>query len=319
MNTRSCLLTVGVSALLVTGSAFAAAPATAAPNSSECVTAQSALSFELGVASVDLTLANDLRDATGRLDIVGPELDEAFLQADLSTSDEFAAVEVAHQAVNVAIANSDAASLRYDGALTTNDEALTRLAQAEKAVADVPLGDDAALALAVAERDAAQLAANAAVEAIVQAEADIEEAAIALHAAFVASEEADLIFETASTAAFSSPKILDLQAQYGRAITDIDSALAALGATAGVDTRKLIALGDAAIAACSGAVVKPAVTVAVPQQQQQRGLNIQTAAVSDAGATDPANVAFLLGLAGLEAVAAAGAVVVVRRRSVERG
>ncbi|NJC22594.1 hypothetical protein BJ994_001670 [Arthrobacter pigmenti] len=314
MNTRSSLLTVGVSALLVTGSAFAAAPATAAPGSSECLTAQAALGTQLGVASADLTLANQIRASIAVLETVGVQLEALYVQAEASVQDEVAAADAA---VGEAFGVSDEATIALNAAIAVETAADLRLQAADTAVDEVPPGDDEALALAVAEQTAAQEALNAAAAVTVAAQAQATAADAAVEAAITASEEANAALEAASIAAYSAPEITALEAQGGAAATELDAALVTLGATPGTDPEQLVALADATIAACSGVAVKPAVTVAA--QQQQRGLNIQTAAVSDAGATDPANVAFLLGLAGLGAVAAAGAVVVVRRRSVERG
>ena len=99
MNTRSCLLTVGVSALLATGSVLTAAPASAAPGSAECLTAQSALGAQLGVASVDIALANQLRAAIATFESLGAQLEPLYVEADLAVADELAALDAADAAV----------------------------------------------------------------------------------------------------------------------------------------------------------------------------------------------------------------------------
>lgn len=304
MNTRSSLLTVGVSALLVTGSAFAAAPASAAPNSQECLTAQSALSAQLGVASVDLAIANELRAAISVLDTVGPQLAALWDAADASLADEEAAIVAAEAAVTTAFDNSDLAEAALANAQELQFQAQGNLEDANEALEADP--ENVELQEAV---DAAERALTDANAAVAGAETAATDAAAAIDPALAAVRAAYEALEAASIAAYNTAEITALEAQSTEAFLSIEASLAALGATPGTDPDQLIALADAAIAACSGAAVKPAAVVA----PQQRGLNVQTAGTSEAGATDPANLA-LLGLAGLGAMAAAGAVVV-RRRS----
>lgn len=322
MNTRSCLLTVGVSALLATGSVLTAAPASAAPGSAECVSAQAALAAQLGVASVDISLANQLRDAMAELEAIGSQLENLYLQAEQSISDELAAAQAAEGVVNAAIEESDRIALVLEGAYGTEQETGARLSAAIAAVEEVPPGDTEALANALAEQEKAQAAYDAALAASAQAEASVMEASRILEEAFVSLDEANLILEAASEAAFSAPEILALQTRLADSMSSIDAALRALGLTEGSDPQQLIALAEAAVAACSAPAVVQTPVAHTPvggaeTPRQQRGLNIQTAA-NDADAADPANLALLAGLAGFGAAASVGAVVIVRRRNAGR-
>ncbi|WP_458115187.1 hypothetical protein [Arthrobacter sp. D2-10] len=273
MNTRSCLLTVGVSTLLATGTVLTAAPASAAPGSAECVAAQAALSTQLGVASVDITLANQLRDAINAFDSIDAQLYPLYAEAELSTQDELEAL----------------------------DAAVVAEAQAGKRLEDATIALNALLAAEPQDPDA-----------VAEAEHEKLEAEVAYPLTETALLSADAAYSTALDAAYTIPAILNLEEQFDIAVASFEEAFAQLGLTEGADPEQLLALADAAVAACSAPVAnKPAVTVSAPQQ---RGLNIQTAAY-DAGASDPANLALLAGLAGLGAAAVSGAVVVRRRRN----
>lgn len=280
MNTRSCLLTVGVSALLATGSVLTAAPASAAPSSAECVAAQTALSTQLGIASVDISLANQLREAMASLDAVGAQLEPLYAAAELDVQDELDALD---RAVNAEV------------------EAWDRLEDANDALAAVDPADIAAVEAAQKEQQDAEDAYNLANEELAKANAAYT---LAADAAYTAPEIVAL--EAQADAAFAS--FDDAFTRLG--LTEgsdpeqltvlVDAALAACSAPAVVQTPVVEHL--------------PAERVAAPRQ---RGLNIQTAA-HDAGATAPADIALLAGLAAVGAAAAAGSVVVVRRRSAGR-
>lgn len=312
MNTRSCLLTVGVSALLATGSVITAAPASAAPGSAECVSAQSALNAQLGVASVDISLANSLRSAIERYNGASADAEAAFYAAFAQAEDE----------ERVMAAAEEAAQLAYDAWLAA-DEALVAAVAAEQAASDeviaakarldaVPDGDEEARLAAEADLTAAQEAERAAETIVlsrVQEESDAEEL-------YNTAEQAAAVAFDAFDMAIQTPEFVAAQEAVATAYRSFEEAMIAIGATPGIDPRSLTGLADAAVAACSAPAVAniPALTVSAPQQ---RGLNIQTAA-HDTGATDPANLALLAGLAGFGTAAAAGAVVVVRRRSAGR-
>ncbi|WP_309072018.1 hypothetical protein [Arthrobacter sp.] len=312
MNTRSCLLTVGVSALLATGTVLTAAPASAAPGSAECVAAQAALSTQLGVASVDITLANQLRDAINAFDSIDAQLYPLYAEADLAVADEVAALDDAEFTAFKAAEAAEAAAALLTAAAGAEAKALAELDAAEAAVLAVPAGDTVALAEAEAARDEAQGRYDAAVKVAADAKSASDAAAAEVAAAAEKYEAADQAYLAAAEVAYGTPQILALEAQFEATIESFDDAYIKLGLTEGADPEQLLALADAAVAACSAPVAnKPAVTVSAPQQ---RGLNIQTAAY-DAGASDPANLALLAGLAGLGAAAVSGAVVVRRRRN----
>lgn len=275
MNTRSCLLTVGVSALLVTGSALTAAPASAAPGSAECVSAQMALRSELGVATVDINLANQLRAAISELEALSAQLEPLYLAAEQETQDELEALDAA----------AEAESLAWD-----------RLEAARAASAAVDPDDSSAVDAAALELQNAQAAYEA-------AEAELG--------------RADAAFLSAAEAAYTTVEIAALEARFDVAVVSFDDAFTRLGLTEGSDPNQLIALADAAVAACSAPAVvsTPVVRAAPAAPQKQRGLNIQTAAAQEEDATSAANLALLAGLAGFGSLAAAGTAVVVRRRS----
>lgn len=315
MNTRSCLLTVGVSALLATGTVLTAAPASAAPGSAECVAAQSALKTQLGIASVDISLANQLRTALATFESLDAQLEPLYVEAELALADELAALDAAEIAAYDASLAEEAAKALLTAAQSAEAAASSDLAAAEQAVLDAQ-GDAAAVEAAEAQHDLAQKRYDIAVAATAKAQVDADTAWKTFEAADAAFAEANDVFLSAADVAYATAEILALEAQYGATIVSFEDAFTRLGLTEGTDPEQLIALADAAVAACSGpAVQTPVVRAAAPQQQ--RGLNIQTA-VHDAGATDPANLALLAGLAGLGAAAATGAVVVVRRRSAGR-
>ncbi|GAB3546345.1 hypothetical protein GCM10027404_06590 [Arthrobacter tumbae] len=317
MNTRSCLLTVGVSALIATGSVLTAAPASAAPGSAECLTAQTALSAQLGVASVDLSIANQLRAAITELETIGTQLEGLYPQLDAAVAAEIAAFDAADIAAIGAdealrTAKLDLAAADMDFAVATE-----RLRLATAALEAEPEDPEA-----IAELDAARAGVNTAVLAQETASGDIATA----QAALLEVERTGIALEAAYAAAYVSLGVEALELRAFAFSADIEALLTALGATEGTDPQQLIDLADAAVAACSAPAVAQAPIAHTPVAQapvvraaapQQRGLNIQTAA-HDAGATDPANLALLAGLAGFGTATAAGAVVVVRRRSAGR-
>lgn len=289
MNTRSCLLTVGASALLLTGSIIGAAPASAAPGSPECVAAETALKTELGIATVDINLANRLRTVITSLETIGAQLEPLYAAAELSLEDEATTLDTAIEA-----------ELEAERLLA---EAKGLLAQAEAALAAITPADPTNQAYADA-----QAAVAAAQEAVTTAQTTYDNAV-------AASTEADDAYIKEAEALFTSPEILALEAQADAAIVSLDEIVVALGLTEGADPERLLALADAAIAACSApAVVAAPVATTPAPQQQQRGLNIQTAA-NDVDATAPANLGLLAGLAGLGAAAGATALVVRRRQA----
>ena len=325
MNTRCCLLAVGVSALLATGSVLTAAPASAAPGSAECLTAQSALGAQLGVASVDIALANQLRAAIATFESLGTQLEPLYVEADLAVADELAALDAADAAVFEASEIFNAAAALLAATQSAEATALADRDAAQAVVDGLPDGDPA-LEAAEAELEQAQARLDIAAAATVQATTDEAAAQAALDAAFMEYDEADQAYVLAFDAAYGTPEILALEAQVETAAASFDDALVRLSLTEGSDPQQLIALADAVVAACSAPAVAHTpvaqtpsahTPVARPAAPQQRGLNIQTAA-DDAGATDPANLTLLAGLAGFGAVTAAGAVVVVRRRSAGR-
>jgi hypothetical protein len=229
---------------------------------------------------VDINLANQLRDAMASLDAIGAQLEPLYAAAELDVQDELEAFE---KAVNAEV------------------EAGYRLQDANDALAAVDPADTAAVEAAQKEQRDAEDAYDLAYEELVKA---------------------DAAYTLAADAAYTAPGIVALEAQADAAFVSFEDAFTRLGLTEGSDPEQLSALVDAALAACSApAVVQTPVVEHIPAERvaapQQRGLNIQTAA-QDAGATGPANIALLAGLAGFGAAAAAGSVVVVRRRSAGR-
>ncbi|WP_026543834.1 hypothetical protein [Arthrobacter sp. 35/47] len=315
MNTRSCLLTVGVSALLATGPVLAAVPASAAPGSPQCVSAQAALTAQIGVASVDIALANQLREALASFESIGAQLEPLYLEADLAVADELAALDAADIAAYDASVAAGAAAAILRTSIDAETSAEADLAAAEQAVLEVPEGDAAALAEAERLRDEAQARLTIATAAREQADVDAtaaQETSLAADAAFTEANEA---FLAAADAAYASPAILALEAQFDDAAASFDDAFIRLGLTEGTDPQQLLALADAAADACSApaAGYEPVVRAA----PAQRGMNIQTAAY-DAGTTGPADLALLARLAGFGAAATVGAGVVVRRLEARR-
>lgn len=312
MNTRSCLLTVGVSALLATGPVLAAVPASASPGSPQCVSAQAALTAQIGVASVDIALANQLREALASFESIGAQLEPLYLEADLAVADELVALDAADIAAYDAFVAADSAAAILSTAIDAETSAEADLAAAQ-ATLDAAEGPETTEAERL--RDEAQARLTIATDARVHAEADAEAAQTAYldaDAAFAAANEA---FLAAADAAYGSPAILALEAQFDAAAASFDDAFIRLGVTEGTDPQQLLALADAAADACSApaAGYEPVVRAA----PAQRGMNIQTAAY-DAGTTGPADLALLAGLAGFGAAATAGSGVVVRRLEARR-
>ncbi|WP_323958651.1 hypothetical protein GC088_08790 [Arthrobacter sp. JZ12] len=272
MNTRSCLLTVGASALLLTGSIIGAAPASAAPGSPECVAAETALKTELGVATVDINLANQVRTVIISFEAIIAQLDPLYAAFDLFLENEIAALNAAGEAAS-----------------------------------------DAEIALEIAKTSLK--ATDLADPAYSDAETVVAEAEDAHKKAMDAYLAAQGVYDAAARLAPGYNEILALEAQADDTLASLDDTVVALGLTEGADPERLLTLADAAIAACSAAAVVAAPVATTPApQQQQRGLNIQTAA-NDVDATAPANLGLLAGLAGLGAAAGATALVVRRRQA----
>lgn len=311
MNTRSCLPAIGVSALLATGSVLTAAPASAAPGSAECISAQSAFGAQLGAATVDITIANQLRSAITELETVGAQLEALYPRLDAALAVEIAAADEAESAWNTADGALADADLELTAAVTDLADANERLRRAIVALEADP--EDLA---AIAERDAAQIGADEALLAQETAADNVVTAEANVEAALLEAERTGIALDAAFNAAYRSLGIEALELRANDAIVDLEALLTTLGLTEGTDPEQLVALANAVVAACSAPAVAhtPAIRAVAPQQ---RGLNIQTAAY-DTGATDPANLALLAGLAGFGAAAATGAVVVVRRRNAER-
>ncbi|MDF9278659.1 hypothetical protein P4U43_12760, partial [Arthrobacter sp. EH-1B-1] len=264
MNTRSCLLTVGVSALLATGSVLTAAPASAAPGSAECLTAQAALKTHIGVASVDITLANQLRAAIATFESLGAQLEPLYVEADLAVAAELAALEAADAATFEASEVVNAAVALLTAAQSAEATTLAELEAAKQAVLDVPPGDAAALEEAEAQRDQAQARHDIAVAATASAKADEAAAQTALEDAFLRYDEAEQAYVEAFDAAYGTPEILALEAQVETAAASFDDAIVRLSLTEGSNPQDLIALADAVIAACSAAAVAQAPVAHAP-------------------------------------------------------
>ena len=322
MTHRNRLLTFSSCAALVAGSAFiTSAPATAAPNSASCVTAQTALAGALDSASVDIALAYELKAALAAVEAASLALDEAWMAAEAAAAAEYAAYELAIEAYESAIVAIEATELALDTAQTIKILADDRVIAAELAVAAVADGDDDARLAAEAELAAALIAQTDATAALSARQAERD----AAPAAFEAADAALMNAQTALDNALYSEAVNTAETNYFAAIEVIEAVLSALGGP-GTSVEEVQVLVNAAIAACAatgagtGQEIEVPVVAIVPSTPAPpsavtptagRGLNVQTAA-AQTSATDAGTLA-IGGLATGALMLLSGAAVWLRR------
>ncbi|WP_035775960.1 hypothetical protein [Arthrobacter sp. H5] len=312
MKTRSCLLSIGSSAALVGGSLFfAAAPATAAPDSPACISATSALNVVLDSATVDLALVQELKVSITAIEAAALELQAAFEAADLAAAPLYAEFETALQAAETAAATLDQADIELAAAVAIQAQAEVRLAAANAAlIAAQEDGDNDLIAIAQAEVDAATEAETAAALTVTERQTGLDAAV----AAFAAAEESVIVAETALSEALFTDAIAAAETKYFTAIETTEALLATLGARPGTNPETIRSLVDTVIATCAATAVAntPAAPAPVAANVEGRGLNIQTAAADDGVG---GNVLLFGGLAGAGVMLSAAGAFALRNRS----